>query len=55
MPHHGLRPILAIAAVCTLAATMLTACGNPSSQTTSAQTTSEPAPMPPPPPTNYKK
>jgi hypothetical protein len=56
MAHHGLRPILAIAAVCVLASTLLTACSSPSSQTTSAQTTaSEPAPMPAPPPTNYKK
>jgi hypothetical protein len=55
MRHHGSRPILAIAAVCILAGTMLTACTSPSSQTTSAQTTAEPAPMPAPPPTNYKK
>jgi hypothetical protein len=54
MPQHGLRPFLALASICLLASTLLTACSSPSSQTSTAQTTaSEPAPMPP--PTNYKK
>jgi hypothetical protein len=56
MPHHGSRTFLVLASVCLLASTLLTACSNPSSQTTSAQTTApEPAPMPAPAPTNYKK